>query len=115
MKKISLAFVILNFLTALFILVLDSKPILAQPSFDCAKASTAMELVICGDETISEMDAYMAQLYTSLRHAPGVDKNALLKSQRNFVRQRDQACARSGDALNCLFDWYQNRINELLA
>ncbi len=40
-----------------------SGSVLAQPSFDCAKASTTDEKVICGDEILSELDLLVADAY----------------------------------------------------
>lgn len=40
-----------------------------KPSFDCAKATTKAEKIICSDESgvLQNLDRYMIKIYTQLR------------------------------------------------
>ena len=41
----------------------------AKPSFDCAKATTKAEKIVCSDESgdLQNLDRYMSKIYTQLR------------------------------------------------
>ena len=55
-----------------------------QPSFDCAKAGTTIEQMICGDGVLANWDAEMGQLY---RQALKIQNNSrtLIDDQRISV------------------------------
>ena len=76
-------------------------------SFDCAKASSATEKLICGDETISRLDEQLAASYKAGLEK-STDKDAFKKSQMEWLKQQ-RACK----SVECLKQVYQPRINEL--
>lgn len=78
-----------------------------EPSFDCIKASTAVERMICTDKELSELDQALAKNYKH-RTAEGANADALKSSQRQWLKERDK-CA---TAL-CLSELYTRRIGEL--
>src|SRR5690349_14456577 len=81
-----------------------SSPAGAQ-SFDCRKATTAVEKMICADADLSKLDDQMARAFTDARRNVGVnviEQGAWLKNVRN-------RCANVG----CLKDAYQGRIAQL--
>jgi len=81
----------------------------ARPSFDCARASTAVENMLCSDAQLADRDRRAAQQYFALRGSlpPGV-RSQLLESQRLFLRQRSD-CRSS----QCLADLYDVRLRQL--
>jgi len=81
----------------------------ARPSFDCARASTAVENMLCSDAQLADRDRRAAQQYFALRGSlpPGV-RSQLLESQRLFLRQRSD-CRSS----QCLADLSDVRLRQL--
>jgi uncharacterized protein YecT (DUF1311 family) len=65
-----------------------------KPSFDCAKARTAVEKAICADGGLAEQDASIAKHFGKARMTfdPATGK-ALTEDQRWFVQVRDEAFA----------------------
>ena len=58
------------------------------PSFDCAKASTSVEQLICSDQQLAEADRAMGEAF---RVHP---KDAVVvREQREWLKARDSACA----------------------
>lgn len=82
----------------------------AGPSFDCAKASTAVEKSICADPLLSRLDQAMADNYSAMRNSGiGAEAREELKAS-----QRQWSAARSScSTTQCLADRYRNRIDEI--
>lgn len=100
MKKILLPAVILTL----------SFPMLScAASFDCSKAASTTEKMICNDPAISKLDEQLAAAYKTASDA-ATDKDALKTQQRDWLKQNRNLC---GDT-TCLTQTYQNRIAELL-
>lgn len=88
----------------------------AKPSFDCAKATTEVEKMICGDESgeLKNLDRYMGEVYTQLRKELKISKfpnkeqrlKELLESQRAFIKNLDE--------VRFIRDAYEERIPHLL-
>jgi uncharacterized protein len=83
------------------------------PGFDCAKASTSIELAICSDSGLSSTDAHMSETYRAVYESLDKDLQPLLRdNQRRWLRTRDEACeGRYGR--DCLLPVYSNRMWEL--
>lgn len=81
-----------------------------KPSFDCAKARTLVEKLICANPRLASMDARMAISYFTLRTRID-DSKGLLKEQRAWLRDKRNSC----DDLECLAATYQIRIRTLEA
>jgi uncharacterized protein len=79
-----------------------------HPSFDCAKASTAQEKIICSDATLAKLDSDLADAYRKARDA-APDTAAVLASQRIWIKQSFSICADKA----CLITAYQSRLSEL--
>ncbi len=77
-------------------------------SFDCTKASSTTEKLICGDESLSELDKQLASSY-KLALESATDKDGLKAQQRDWLKQNRNLC---GDA-TCLTQAYKDRITEL--
>lgn len=88
----------------------------AKPSFDCTKATTKAEKIICSDESgeLKNLDRYMAEVYTQLRKELKISKfpdkekrlKDLLDSQRAFIKNLDK--------VNYITGTYEKRITQLL-
>ena len=65
----------------------------SQPSFDCLKASTATEKLICRDAALASMDIAMAAAYrTALQNLAGEQKDSLRRDQIQWLAQYLAAC-----------------------
>lgn len=76
-------------------------------SFDCSKASSTTEKLICGDESISKLDEQLASSYKQALEA-ATDKDAVKKQQIEWLKQQ-RVCK----DVECLANAYQERINQL--
>ncbi|HEX4506512.1 MAG TPA: lysozyme inhibitor LprI family protein, partial [Alphaproteobacteria bacterium] len=96
----------------------------ASPSFDCGRASSPAEKLICASDALAAQDAELSGLFRDVRE--GKDDTAranLLQDQRHWLQARLAACAipTKGDlpadqqaaATKCLADQYAARIAAL--
>jgi len=74
-------------------------------SFDCRKASTGIERVICDDAELNRLDGEMGRLYHKAKHIPGMQAE-----QRDWVHRRNSMC---GSSDGCLLAETRERIAEL--
>lgn len=83
-------------------------------SFNCNKAVTCTENVICETPQLSSLDSRMDRLYNELQDsATRRGAKRLINSQRNWLDNRDSC----GCNANCLVSMYDSRItlfNEVL-
>ncbi len=108
--------IVLGVFLMLSISVNAQSPQEAKPSFDCAKATTKVEKMICSDESgeLKNLDRYMAEVYTQLRKELKISKfpdkekrlKDLLDSQRAFIKNLDK--------VNYITGAYEKRITQLL-
>jgi len=94
----------------------------ADPSFDCAKASTNVEKLICGDDALAAQDAAMADAYRNGRRVlSGTRLDRLKRTQRSWARSRAEACPATADpkarqaATACLAGIYDTRTDAIFA
>jgi uncharacterized protein len=85
----------------------------AEPSFDCNKATTAVEKDICTHPETAELDKQLASLFDDLKKHPegklSVSVKELIKNQREWLKTRgDNNCL--GE---CLTTEYKQRIKKL--
>lgn len=80
---------------------------LLPASFDCRKAATSVEKVICGDPQISDLDGQLAKLYAAALRT-GASQDAVRTAQRAWIKLRN-GCADS----SCVKAAYEERIAEL--
>ncbi len=79
-----------------------------HPSFDCARAGTATERLICSDAGVASLDADLAKAYKNL--LPDYpDRAALKKEQVNWIRTKRDGCS----TIDCLKQVYQERLDDL--
>lgn len=79
-----------------------------QPSFDCAKAASKVESLICGSHELAAADAELAGLYHNAM-AAAADSDALVAAQRNWIKTVRNQCVDEP----CLAEAYRNRIAQL--
>ena len=88
-----------------------------KPGFDCQKAQTPIEKLICGSDVLSNQDRQMNQLYESLlNQADEKDRGLIKTEQRSFLKRRNKLCNLDQTAAEkCLREIYQERITALKA
>ncbi|WP_080500553.1 lysozyme inhibitor LprI family protein [Burkholderia pseudomallei] len=79
-------------------------------SFDCAKASSAIEHLICSTPESANADLRLADEYSKAR-AKSSDPAALKADQRNWMKSERDACSDAG----CLVKVTEARIQKLAA
>jgi uncharacterized protein len=92
-------------------------PAAAQPTpgFDCAKAATALDRLICSDHDLATLDRTLAERYTQLRDRLSPEGLAVLRdSQRKWLTARKECMTGDTTAL-CLSSRYTERANDLAA
>jgi uncharacterized protein len=103
--------------TAALLALIVAAPALAQggASFDCAKASSAVERVICKSPELAKADREMAAIYSALTaKLTGPAKDHLAKDQARWVGNRNRACTGDADAItDCLKVRYAARTANL--
>jgi uncharacterized protein YecT (DUF1311 family) len=76
--------------------------------FDCAKAVTPVEKMICSDDRLSELDGSMGLLYKKvMEKSPAPDDEK--ERQRTWIQEWRNSCKNS----SCLKKAYTQRISEL--
>ncbi|WP_369936865.1 lysozyme inhibitor LprI family protein [Xanthomonas tesorieronis] len=59
-------------------------------SFDCAKASSAVERLLCTDQRLDAADEWLARRYAALLAAvPTAQRQAVRRAQQAWLAQRD--------------------------
>ncbi|MHA3980058.1 MliC family protein [Halovulum sp. GXIMD14794] len=91
------------------------------PSFDCAKAESGAEELVCGDAALAALDRRVAERYAAaLEAVQGLDAGAaeaedtLRATQRGWIGGRDE-CWKADDPRACVEWQYQRREAELVA
>ena len=88
-----------------------------SPSFDCVKASSPTEKLICSDPELAAMDRAMARVYQdALRNVSGDQKANLRREQAAWFRQYARACnslERDGRRKECIIRYLTGRLTEL--
>ena len=79
-----------------------------RPSFDCGKASTTAERLICSDSELAQADVQMAQAYFAAR-ANAPNKAAFIREQAAWLKNQRNVCV---DA-NTMLQVYKERISQL--
>lgn len=94
----------------LWVVVSTSAAVAEQPSFDCAKASTTVELAICASAELSRLDRDLSAAYLAARNALGGSaRQDLLDRQRAWLADRE----RCGGSETCLASKMSERIDVL--
>jgi|SRR5665213_1686723 len=116
-------------LCAVFFALSLAPGILYAASFDCSRAATSLEVLICGDANLSSLDEQVGTAYSKVHSAvaAGSDESAqILSEQREFLEKRTDICPVSNHArrsnltaeeynhiTTCLDGFYTLRLNAL--
>lgn len=101
-----------NILTVILILTSISSPLEAA-SFNCRKAATEVEKMICGSPRLDLADKKMGIAYQNLRRALSKsERELLLDDQRAWLQERDDVLLSCTEA-DCEVQFYQIRIDQL--
>ena len=88
--------------------LLAGLPVISRAaSFNCTKATSPNELMICADRRLSVMDEDLAALYRAAK-AAAPDAVAFKKETNDEWRKRERCADR-----DCLVAWYQRRSSQL--
>lgn len=79
--------------------------IASAASFDCSKASSRVEKLICSDPGLSKQDDILGQLYRKAKAASS-SPEGLTKQARENLKWREANC----DDRACIEEWYANII-----
>jgi uncharacterized protein YjbI with pentapeptide repeats len=84
-----------------------------SPSFDCRRAATNVERLICGEGggRLRALDLLVAELF---RRAAASDSTAAA-AQRAWLRERDRCAADENAGWSCVYDVYASRREQLVA
>jgi len=65
----------------------------SNPSFDCRKAATPVEKLICSDPTLGDLDRKMAERFArALESAQPSSRGAIIKDQLRWLQDRASGC-----------------------
>ena len=81
----------------------------AAQSFDCAKAQTRVEKMVCADRAIAELDEYLGRYYAAARAEISGAETCLQSDQAQWLKSTRDACTDGA----CLKSAYLNRLAEL--
>jgi uncharacterized protein len=95
---------------ALFGLLLAPSAYAAETSFDCSKATHAIEKLVCGDDQLAALDVTLAQDFKKAMGQIGsADQAALRTAQEKWIEARN-ACAKDAEPKACALTSYKTRI-----
>jgi uncharacterized protein len=87
----------------------------AAPSFDCARAESAAEKLVCSDPTLGALDQELARLFALARDDKDLaaeQRSTLVAMQRGWIKGRDD-CWKADDLRACVVEEYLSRILDL--
>ncbi|MBD8873479.1 lysozyme inhibitor LprI family protein [Rhodanobacter sp. DHB23] len=101
---------------SLALALLGVVPLALAAGFDCARASNTAERKICADPRLSASDSQMDQAFEQARAKAGPQADALVRDQRNWLRERNERMAQ-GKSDKAVYEIgeaiYQDRIEYL--
>lgn len=93
------------------VMVLGLAPSTGAQGFDCTKARTGIEKMVCADAQVSELDEHLGRYYSAARSAlPGAE-SCLQADQAQWLKTVREPCRDTA----CLKTAYLNRLGELHA
>lgn len=107
------------------LLLLTNPAAADDPSFNCEKASTPAEYLICGDSELVRLDALLGETWGKVRGAASeAQKKAMLVEQRDWLKSRLERCGmpskgsepeeqQAWDWAPCLAERYRERLAAL--
>ena len=80
-----------------------------SPSFDCRKARSVPEKIICSDTELAQLDRELGRVYARARHA--TPNPASFRQRQNEEWLKREATCRDRE---CLLRWYAHRRDQLM-
>lgn len=94
-------------------LALAWMPTAAAVSFDCAKAASPVERLLCTDTRLDAADEWLARRYTALLEVvPSAQRQGVRSAQQAWLAQRGR-CLAQPDPGDCLKQQIQTRVRAL--
>jgi uncharacterized protein len=86
----------------------------AAPSFDCTKAESSAEMLVCADKELAKLDREVARLFRLAHDGPRAEtrRAELVGTQRGWIKWRD-SCWKEPEVRACLYSTYVIRIHQL--
>jgi len=85
-----------------------------QASFDCTKASTAIEKAICADPALAAADRKLAETYQAASAKLSDEgRSALRDEQRQWLKRLRLVCGEATPVGACVVDGYRTRQKDL--
>jgi uncharacterized protein len=110
-RPVSLSFALVVALTPGVAAVGAQAP--SGPTFDCTKAASKVETLICGDAALATLDRRLADVYArAIAESPAHEAATQKALQGGWIKGRDQ-CWKSADPKACVRQEYRSRIVEL--
>ena len=81
-------------------------------SFDCSKARSRIEKLICSDEKLAGLDKRMLESYKRAKKLQPKKAKSIIKAQRAWVRDRNRCKTKKG-VIECLIAKYEARLVNL--
>lgn len=85
------------------------EPVRARPSFDCGKARSTPERLICSDDELARQDSELSRIYARAKRE-AADPVAFQRVSDREWRRRETECR----TRECVLDWYAQRRRQLL-
>jgi len=82
----------------------------AETSFDCNKATEAIEKLVCGNEQLAALDRTLAADFKKAMGQISADDQKTLRAQQAAWIKSRNACAKESDAKVCTLQSYKTRI-----
>lgn len=79
-------------------------------SFDCAKAKSRAEILVCSDSELSSLDDDLAKIYSQAKSLAASPAEFKAQGEREW-KKRETTCIDK----QCLLTWYSQRRNQLLS
>lgn len=111
-----------SLVTGALVVILSATPAAAQdgPSFDCSRAQSSAEELVCSDPDLARLDRLVAARYeAAVAAARGLDAGSeqaeglLRAEQRGWIGGRDE-CWKAGDLRDCVEAAYLTREGQLV-
>ena len=84
-----------------------------RPAYDCNKANSSIERLICEDAELASLDRAVANVYALALSKAGNEHPLVLKAeQRGWIKGRND-CWKSNDRRQCVVELYRLRLIEL--
>ena len=90
-------------------ITLNTEKIQIKPSFDCDKANSKTELLICNDLELAKLDSDLAETYKKAKSIT-MNADALKEATKAAWKWRESFCRDK----ECLVKWYIERNDDLL-